>query len=113
MSTVDVSQFKENFHVPKEAFRQIITMEDLDFVDLKVLCYLLTTLNGYNKLRRMGTSKENEDPCNFSKVHASVLAEELGFSEKKVKKSIKYLTEIGLLEKGNGPAVKGGYRFTF
>ena len=113
MATIDVTQFKENFHVPKEIFRNIISTEEFELVDLKVFCYLLTTLNGYNKTRRIGTSKEHEDPLNFIKIHPSVIAEELGYSEKKVKKAIKYLEGIYLIEKGNGPAVKGGYRFTF
>lgn len=113
MATVDVAQFKENFHVPKERFRTIITMEDLSKNELRVFCYLLTVLNGYNKARRMGTSREHEDPQNFTKIHTKVIADELKISEKKVKKIIKKLRDIQLIEKGDSPAVKGGHRFTF
>jgi len=113
MSTVDVAQFRQNFHVPKEAFRELITLYDLSFVDLKVICYLLTVLSGYNKTRRINTTNPGPDPNNFTKIHIDLMSEELGIKVKKIKKSIKYLTEIQVLEKGNGAAVKGGYRFTF
>lgn len=113
MPVVDVTQYKEVFHVPKENFRNIIVLEDLSLEELRVFCYLLTDLPGFNTIRRINTGKEYVDPCNFRKVDAEVVATELGYSEKKVKKAIKKLVELSLLEKGNGPSVKGGYRFTF
>lgn len=113
MAVIDVTQFKETFHVPTEKFREIVSSEELDYIDFRVLCYLLTVLNGYNSFRRMGTAQEGKDPCNFTKIDCAVLSKALGYPKKKIKKSIKYLTSISLLEKGDGPTIKGGYRFTF
>ena len=113
MAVADITQFKETFHVPREAFRTMLITEDLSKTDLRIFCYLMTSINGFNKLRRMGTSREFDDPCNYTKVHISVIAKELGYSEKKVKKSIQNLLDRQLIEKGNSPSVKGGYRFTF
>ena len=85
MGTVDVTQYKENVHIPKESFRYIIMNNNLSKKELRVMCYLLTTLNGYNSLRRLGTSRENDDPRNYTKVDVSVLARELEYSKEEVK----------------------------
>lgn len=113
MPVVDVTQYKEVFHVPKEPFRDIIVMQDFTLVELRVFCYLLTDLPGFNTGRRISKTTEFVDPMNFRRIDASVIAEELGYSEKKVKKAIKRLRELYIIEKGDGPAIKGGYRFTF
>ena len=113
MGTVDVTQYKENVHIPKESFRYIIMNNNLSKKELRVMCYLLTTLNGYNSLRRLGTSRENDDPRNYTKVDISVLARELEYSKEEVKDTLESLCDRGILEKGSSAVCKKGYRFGF
>ena len=113
MATIDVAQFKENVHIPKDEFRHIITQVDLNKSELRVMCYLMTIIEGYNKSRRMGSSGKYVDPKNFTKVDAKLLAKELGYEKSKVKEALDSLFEKGILEKGDSQLCKNGYRFTF
>ena len=113
MPVVDVTQYKEVFHVPKEPFRDLIVTQDLTLVELRVFCYLISDIPGFNVGRRISKNTEYVDPMNFRRIDYEVIAEELGYSEKKVKKAIKKLRDLYIIEKGNGPSIKGGYRFTF
>ena len=113
MGTVDVTQYKENVHIPKESFRYIIMNNNLSKKELRVMCYLLTTLNGYNSLRRLGTSRENDDPRNYTKVDISVLARELNYEKDEIKDILESLCDRGILEKGSSAICKKGYRFGF
>lgn len=110
---IDVTQYKETFTVPKEAFRSLIINNELELHEMRVLCYLLTDIPGFNTGRRISNNREFTDPLNFRRIDPEVIAEELGYSEKKVKKAIKRLRELYIIEKGDGPSIKGGFRFTF
>ena len=114
MGTVDVTQYKENVHIPKDEFRYMIMNNgSLSKRDLRVMCYLLTVINGFNTVRRIGTAREGQDPRNYTAIDTKVIARELEYSKSEIKESLQELCDRGLLEKGSSPVCKKGYRFTF
>ena len=84
---------------------------ELNERDLRVVIFLLTTLDGYNY--DFAESKNRKDPKNFRSIDLHKIADELMISKKDAKKSIKKLLFTGVLEKGDSSTVEGGYRFTF
>lgn len=112
MATIEITQYSDTTHIPKQRFRDIIVNEDLSKEELRVFMYLVTILNGYNYERRK-TQRNNKDPLNFLTVSPSVISEELLIKKKKVKAAIDRLELLGILEKGMSSSAKDGYRFTF
>ena len=110
MAVVEVTQYQTVVHIPKAKFRDIIAQEDFDRTELKVFCYLLTVLNGFNEGAR---SNPRNDPRNFTVLDPEVIADEIFEPKKKIKKAIKRFELLGFLESGSSNSVKNGYRFTF
>ena len=103
----ETSQFKETVHLPKRKLRDIANLSTLNECDYRVLIYLFTILSGHNE------NKTQTDHRNYIKIDHEVIAEEIWMKKSDVKKSIKNLKKIGIIEKGDSAAAKGGYRFTF
>lgn len=87
----------------------IAEIHGLDEDDYRVLLILFTQLNGY----RYNNNPNSKDPRNFKKIDAEKIGDTLEISKKRVKKSIRLLYNLGLLDKGDNDSVKNGYRFTF
>ena len=108
-----LKQNQTTFSVPRDNFMNMSALNShLDYVDLKVLMFLLTTLNSFNP-KNKSLSDYTKDPLNFKSVHAGQIAKTIGLDKKDVKGSIKHLTKLGIIEYGDSYSSKDGYRFTF
>lgn len=94
--------------VPKDMLRELVIYnDDISKKDLRVFLMLLTYLDGFNP------NSKSQDPYNFKKVNASVMADELGFSKKDVIDSMENLEAYGIIESGSSPVISFGWRFRF
>ena len=111
---LELSQQTTSFSVPRTSFIQNVVMNThLSKTDYRVLCLLLTELDGWNKYERAIKSTTTPDPLNFQKLNLGNIALTLGLEKSDVKKSVKKLLYEGILEEGSSGVVKDGYRFTF
>lgn len=108
------------FSVNRNAFLEaVVYNENLVENDLRVICLLLTQLDGfrYQKVYHMKDGSEkrswNNDPKNFKNIDIKKMAKSLNISKKEVKKSLERLIDECILECGSSPTVKDGYRFLF
>ena len=108
------------FSVNRQAFLEaVVYNESLTENDLRVICLLLTQLNGfrYEKVAHMkdGTERRswNNDPKNFKNIDIKKMAKSLHLSKKEIKRSLDRLREECIIEIGSSPTVKDGYRFLF
>ena len=105
-------QQKNTVSVRKKELREYVVFnKELNKKDYRVFLMLLTELDGYSAPKRR--TYEDEDPQNFTKIDSEQIADYLDMDESDVKKSIKKLINEGIIEKGNTPNMKNGYRFTF
>ena len=96
--------------INRESLLDLASNEDLDEIDYRVILLLLTQLNGFN---RTYSTRESEDPLNYKKINKDSIADSLDINKKDVKKSIKKLLKMNLIEMGDNQSIKNGYRFTF
>lgn len=101
----------ETLSVKRDKITDIATNLDWSKTDLRVFLALLTQLEGYSVPKTMHSS--HKDPLNFKIIDIEAMADLLSLSKKKVKKSINYLHEEGIIEEGGNDTIKSGYRFTF
>ncbi len=108
------------FSVNRQAFLEAVVYNDsLTENDLRVVCLLLTQLDGfrYEKVYHMKDGKErrqwNNDPKNFKNIDVKRMAKSLNISKKEVKRALDRLKEECILDQGSNETVKDGYRFTF
>ena len=87
----------------------VVYNEELSKTDLRVVLFLLTELNGWQPPK----TTEGVDPLNYKIIEEKIVAEKLYISKKDVKKSVKHLIELGIIEKGDFNGGRNGYRFTF
>jgi predicted transcriptional regulator len=80
-----------------EAMRLLSTLDDLKGKDYRVLLLLMAHIDGRA----------------FKNVSTSQMATELKLDKDDVKKSLKRLVEVDVLEKGSSEHVKDGYKFKF
>lgn len=103
-------QQSQTVSIPRdELLDYVVYNEELTKTDLRVVLFLLTELNGWSPPK----TTEGIDPCNFKRIDEKKIAEKLYISKKDVKKSIKNLREMCIIEKGESNAVRNGYRFRF
>lgn len=99
--------------IPRAGLISLATDKEFSKVDLRVILMLLSALDGFSASEPSTPGKRKEDPLNFRKIDVEAIAYELDLSEKKVKKSIHRLLDMGYIEKGNNEYVVNGYRFMF
>ena len=109
---IDLTQHRTVVSVPKvPLLEKVVYNTELNERDLRVVIFLLTSLDGYNS--EYGESKHRKDPYNYRNIDLHKIADELMISKKDVKKSLKKLVFTGVLERGDSSTVEDGYRFTF
>lgn len=109
MPVVEVTQYKQTVHVPKDVLREIVSDYDFSKSELKVIMYLLTVLSGF----KMDNDRSRKDPKNFTAIDVKQVSKKTGIDKEKIKMSIERLIDLGLVEKGSSPSIKTGYRFRF
>lgn len=87
----------------------VVYNEELSKTDLRVVLFLLTELGGWKPPK----TTEAIDPLNYKIIEEKMIAEKLYISKKDVKKAIKHLLEMGIIEQGDFNGGRNGYRFTF
>ena len=97
--------------VPREKILEIASDIEFGKNDFRVFLILLTQLEGYSLPKNLRA--DHKDPMNFKMIDLGQISDTLNLSKKKVKKSINYLLDEGLLEEGYNETVSSGYRFTF
>ncbi len=96
--------------IPREELLENVVYNDkLSKTDLRVCLFLLTELNGWSPPK----TGEYNDPNNFKKIDLKQIAEKLDISKKDVKKAIKNLNTMCIIEMGDSNSVRDGYRFMF
>lgn len=109
MIAADVRQSKTVVSVPKDPFLEaVVTNKELSKKDLRVCMILLTELDGFHR-----GSKERDDPLNFRAISVENIADTLRMSKSDVKESIRNLIDYQIIQRGDSPTVKKGYRFKF
>ena len=97
--------------VPREKILEIASDIEFSKNDFRVFLVLLTQLEGYSMPKNLRA--DSKDPLNFKIIDIEAIADTLSLSKKKVKKSINYLQDEGIIEEGGNETVTSGYRFTF
>ena len=108
------------FSINRESFLDtVVKNENLSENDLRVLCFLLTQLDGfkYEKVSHMKDGSErrswNNDPKNYKNIDIKKIAKILNISKKEAKHSVKNLLREYIIEKGSSNSITDGYRFLF
>ena len=102
-----------NVSINKKKLLEIASNEALDETDLRVLLCLFTELNGWSPTDPYAPGRPAVDPLNFSIIDINEIANTLDIKKKKVKRSIKNLFDLCIIEDGSSQTVSHGYRFTF
>lgn len=106
----DIAQHLYTISIPRDVFVQMVVCnQTLSKKDYRVLLFLLTKLNGFDRTR----GARRGDPGGYIKVSPKAVAEALFMDKEDIKKSLKHLEEEEIIERGSSDICDDGYRFTF
>lgn len=106
-------QQEHTISVKRDKIVDIASRIDLGKKDLRVFLILLTQLDGYSYPETRRVNGTYRDPLNFKKIDIEQMSDILSMSKKDVKKSVEFLNDEGIIERGSNDTIKNGYRFTF
>ena len=108
--TKEVTRRKYSVSFNRQNFMDnVIIPRDLSKRDLRIILLLLCRLDGYVPPKTVRSN--TKDPANFSDISIKRIAKTLGYKKSEVKKSLKKLVELEILEYGVNEANEHGYRF--